>query len=108
MTISRAALRDLAEKATGFVWQHEAALIVNPAGDTPDGTYCVAAAQGQTRSERDANAAYIAACSPETILALLTRVEVLEAALQDIVLRNEKFAGDIARFALIPQEPHHE
>lgn len=46
--------------------------------------------------ERDANAAFIAACDPQTIIALLDKLASVEAALTDIIAADEEFRASMA------------
>lgn len=72
-------LRALAAKATPGPWSIVGSNIwADNANEGPDPAQIVASALGRPHED---NAAYIAACDPQTILALLDRAERAEAAL---------------------------
>lgn len=84
MTLPLAKLKELAEKATPGPWKAIPTYdenkflnvsVVSPRGDADLGTWMVCAA-------REANAAFIAAVNPQTVLALVERIEELEAIIK--------------------------
>jgi hypothetical protein len=81
MTINKDELRRLAEAATPGLWHH--ATDVGQVGSVDVGDRVLAQAQQlspRDNAQRDANASFIAAANPSTILALL---DELEAAQRD-------------------------
>ena len=73
-------LEEAARKATPGPWQVAAEDgSIEPV--LPSGTIAQFEDTGWNRKQTDANAAFIAACSPDTILALIARIIELEGAL---------------------------
>jgi hypothetical protein len=96
----RARVAELARKATPGPWQEDSGDVYDTRSDGAPGTPLVRAdreyrrcGRDLTNDEREANSAYIAACDPQTILALCAEIDRLEARVGELEV-IERLATD--------------
>lgn len=93
MTINLDTLRKTAEAATPGPWTHEPYEAQNQNGDYFGGWLLDADGEYVVADVSDRDGAFMAAANPETVLALLSRVEKAEQAVQRVreALRDREY-----------------
>lgn len=107
-------LREMAEKATPGPWKCAGGIYVysgdTMVADNNDETALVRArgvGGGMSREQQEANVEFVSAANPETVIALLDRIEKLEAQLKEA---NEvaEFYGDEKNWMTTRKDELHE